>query len=227
MFEAVLMLAAPLAVLAGTVEAPYSRLTVNKDEYYLYTTQNEVYTLSEAYKEARLQADERCPKAELIDCASIIDMRDTEGMPQKQELFRNTYVFVFRNPERGVFIHDTAEIITVVIYAPGGIVKFDFSDATWEQTGFTALEEPLKIDDAAIQNIALAQAELSREDIEEITIAARSVSLLSTDPGGDTWSVQISANGSHYNYIVNIAEGTATEEQEAKMRLNRGDNNGV
>lgn len=213
--EAVLLICLPFAALAFTIEAPYSRFAVNTDEYEMFATQNNVDTLSEAYGEARLLIGERCPEAELIDLAAVIDLRDTERMSLKQELFRNTYIFTFRNPERGVFIHNTDEIIVLNIHGPGGIAMFDFSDATWEQAGVKALKEPVDADSARIRDIALGAAGISEEDAESIVIRPGSVSSVYYDPGGETWEAGIqSVGGEQYYYIVDAAKGTAIKRPE-------------
>lgn len=200
--EALLILAAVAGVTAITLSPAFA---VEYPPISLYEIKNpEGMTFAQIYSEVKKAAEDRFPRAEPVNY----------GVSN----FRG-YSFLFRNPNRGLVIHNIVEMTEALVYFGSESTMVVWRDNTHIPLRWvfqqTLSSPPESLDFRNMLEIVLHKAGLSENDVKNLTIEACSSDWNAnhiTDPGGNTWAVEFAVNGTQYYYTVNLAEGTAIKE---------------
>ena len=207
--ELALMVGLPAVVYTAALHSPYAKLSnpALEGKSSNFYTNGLIENFLQAFDSAADFADQNAPKAVLTQYGIVI-------YPDGED-----YCFTFKKQFPSLFILRTYEFDSLFIYYPS---NFDYgvNCTYWDSESLYSTFEPVppptaEIDTQIIIDILCASTDIKREDTESIYIGTNFFTDLPnlSDPGGDTWAVQVVKADTRYYYTVSLAEGTAVLEK--------------
>lgn len=202
--------ASPYARAANYLSQPIIDREIETGKTYKHEIDQKADSLLQAYEASLDLAKTGSPNAVITDYRVALLPEGT------------VYLFIFKNESPSAFLKLTDEfeicrVSTNLVYEDFlsySYLKYDSAFAHFNPVDPPATE----IDTQKIINILWTNAGFNQEDVEGIYIGTHFFTDLPelSDPGGNTWAVQVEIDDKLFYYTVDLAEGTAVLEKTAK-----------
>ena len=208
--ELLFMVGLPFIVYTAAVDSPYARSKhyIEEGDARVDLLDYHIEHLWQAYDAATDFVEQNAPGS-IITEYGIAMYSDGEKI----------YTLTFRNQTPSIFIRRTYEYDVYRMesspdYYSGLIWSYWNYDSPYSR--FKPIDPPTtEIDTQRIMNILWTNTDLKQKDIEGLYIGTHFFTDLPnlSDPGGDTWAVQVATADTFYYYTVSLTEGTTVLEK--------------